>query len=226
MTKISKTVILGLVCTAFSALPLLAQTGNGGPSGAHYNLNIIGVEQGTNLPSLDNSNRHTIFVALNQALDTHSDIWLTQGAFQVCDGNAFDAAHDCTGAVIKPQGAVFQLPCNTEIPTDVGCVEGTVQAEYEVWVRELGTPGGTGTITLCAFDETAGEVVCNVDPNVVMLSRNRGRPTFRNVTDQLTVLHDTSQGNVSLFVNDFHDWVWQYSNQGLRLVQLRFYVED
>jgi len=225
MIKIIKIVMLGLVCTAFGALPLLAQTGNGGPSGAHYNLNIIGVEQG-NRPDLTGSNRHTIFVALNNSGDTHSDIWLTQGDFRVCDGNAFDAAHDCTGAVIKPEGAVFQLPCNTNVPADVGCAEGTVQEAYEVWVRELGTPGGHGTITLCATDPNTGETVCNVDPNNVMLSRNRGRPTFRNVTNQLTLLQNTSEGDVALFATGFEDWVWQYQNQGLRLVQLRFYLVD
>ena len=32
--------------SSLDAQPSVAQTGNGGPSGAHYNLNIIGVPKG------------------------------------------------------------------------------------------------------------------------------------------------------------------------------------
>jgi hypothetical protein len=30
---------------------------------------------------------------------------------------------------------MFQLPCNTNVPADIGCEEGTAQAAYEVWAR-------------------------------------------------------------------------------------------
>ena len=98
-----------LLVLVLSALPLLAQTGNGAPSGAHYNLNIIGVDK-NKTADMTNSDRHTIFVALKNSGDTYSNIYLTQGDFQVCDGNAFDAAYDCSGNKIQNQGAVFQLP--------------------------------------------------------------------------------------------------------------------
>src|SRR5258708_12863934 len=116
-------VVLG---AAILPIPGVAQTGNGAPSGTHYDLNIIGVTKGKN-PPLTGSNRHTIFVPLvsdQGALDTDlasgADILLTQGAFTVCDGNAFDAAYDCSGAKIANQGAGFQLPCNTTIATPTG----------------------------------------------------------------------------------------------------------
>jgi hypothetical protein len=229
MTKIIKTVILGLVCTAFGALPLLA--GNGAPSGAHYNLNIIGVENGTNLPDLTGSNRHTIFVALFNSGDTHSNIWLTQGPFTVCDGNAFDAAHDCdTGAAIgNKMGAVFRLPCDTEFPADVACVG--YSQEYEIWARALGSPkliNGLppgATITLCAFDVATQTEVCNLNENVVTLGRTKGKSTFQDVTKDLTILQSPTLGNFPLFAAGFEDWVWQYQNKGLRLAQLRFYAE-
>ena len=131
----------------------LAEGGNGAPSGAHYNLNIIGVEKGKT-STLTDSNRHTIFVPLVstksgqyskpnfntsgtgvQTAIVDSKIWLVPGdTFKVCDGNAFDLAYGCddtylgdwqtmgynsdgTEVAILSQrnGAVFQLPCNTNL---------------------------------------------------------------------------------------------------------------
>ena len=85
--------VLSIVCAATSSG---AGGGNGAPSGPHYNLNIIGVDNPKKSP-MTASNRHTIFVALGatKASDPNpveTDIWLTPGEFQVCDGNGFDAA--------------------------------------------------------------------------------------------------------------------------------------
>src|SRR5438309_5867115 len=140
--------------------PAPAGAGNGAPSGAHYNLNIIGVSNAKTAP-LTGSDRHTIFVALGKNASVTSRIYLTPGPFQDCDGNAFDAAFDCNGNVIAQQGAVFQLPCNTDVPTDITCSNGVASASYEVWARALGTPGGTATVTTCATDPTTGEIVCS-----------------------------------------------------------------
>src|SRR6476659_10534940 len=97
----------GAVLLLASASWVSAAGGNGAPSGAHYNLNIIGVNKGKTAP-MTGSDRHTIFVALTNSGDTHSTIYLTPGEFQVCDGNAFDSVHDCTGAEVKTTiGAMF-----------------------------------------------------------------------------------------------------------------------
>src|SRR6266849_398285 len=89
-------------------------------SGAHYNLNIIGVENPKTQP-LTGGDRHSIFVALgSKGSAVNSKIYLTPGAFSVCDGNAFDAAYACNGTQVASQGAVFQLPCNTNVVADVG----------------------------------------------------------------------------------------------------------
>jgi len=121
-----------------------ATTGNGAPSGPHYNLNIIGVDNPKTDP-MTGGDGHTIFVALGSkktSTSVESNIWLTQGPFQVCDGNGFDAAYNCAGAQVGRgmTGAVFQLPCNTLVPTDFGCVNGTEQQSYTVWARALGGP--------------------------------------------------------------------------------------
>ncbi len=212
------------------ALPAYSQTGNGAPSGAHYNLNIIGVEN-PKTSTLTGSDRHTIFVALgSKNASVTSKIYLTPGDFQVCDGNAFDPAFDCAGTQIQSQGAVFQLPCNTNVPADITCAAGTTSASYEVWARALGKPGGSATVTTCATDVTDPSnpvVVCSTEN--ALFSRVKGsKPTFTNVTNQLTSIIVSFDGGitfqrVALFSGGLQDFFWQYANSGLRLLQVRFY---
>jgi hypothetical protein len=223
-----------------TAAPAFAQTGNGAPSGPHYNLNIIGVEKAKN-PDLTGSQRHTIFVALGKNDTVTSRIYLTPALdFEVCDGNGFDAAIDCQGNQIANEGAVFALPCNTNIhsePTDPGplfpCEGEDPQLAYEVWARALGAPGGQAVITTCATDAETGEEVCSTEN--VLLVRKKGKSTFTNVTQELTSLvgcvSDPASdgvicGRFALFRNEFVDWFWQYANSGLRLAQIRFYPID
>ena len=219
---------LALILVLALVTPAFAGGGNGAPSGPHYNLNLIGMEKGK-YPDMTNSNRHTIFVALNNQAGTNSRIYLTPGEFQVCDGNGYDAAWDCYGNQVGASGAVFQLPCNINVPADITCGDGIYQGAYEVWARALGTPGGKGTITTCATDLATLEEICSTE-NVVLV-RYKGKSTFQNVTNQLTSLclddpittNTTCDTRVPLFSGDMKDWMWQYYNQGVRLAQLRFY---
>ena len=219
--------VLLLLVLAF-ATPGFSQTGNGAPNGAHYNLNIIGVENPKTDP-MTSSDRHTIFVALgNKNSAVTSKIYLTQGDFQVCDGNAFDAAFDCSGNQIQSQGAVFQLPCNTNIPADITCVDGTVSASYQVWARALGKPGGSAIVTTCATDPTTLDVVCSTESTLDSFTRKSGKQTFTNVTNELTSIYASFDGltyqRVALFSGGLQDFFWQYANSGLRLLQVRFYL--
>jgi len=231
------------LCTLLAlavVLPAYSQTGNGAPSGAHYNLNIIGVSKGKTA-NLTNSDRHTIFVALgakNNGVST--SINLTQGPFQVCDGNGFDQAYDCNGTPISVNGsnklgAVFQLPCDTATvggTTTGTCPSGTSEA-YSVWARALGGPGGSATITTCAYDNT-GTLVCSTE-NAVLV-RGSGKQMFKDVTTDLTTLSCTAGTagcpcltgtcTFEIFDSSFEQFLWDYDNQGLRLAQVRFYPEQ
>jgi len=221
-----------LLLTLASALPGFAQAGNGAPNGAHYNLNIIGVEDPKTSP-MTSSDRHTIFVALGSknSAAVISKIYLTPGDFQVCDGNAFDAAYDCAGSQVQSQGAVFQLPCNTNVPADITCAVGTTSASYTVWDRALGKPGGSTTVTTCAtIDPTTGEVLCSTENTLDVFTRKSGKQTFTNVTNELTSAFVSLDGGltyqrVALFSGGLQDFYWQYANKGLRLLQLRFYQQ-
>jgi hypothetical protein len=136
------------------------QTGNGAPSGPHYNLNIIGVSHDKN-PNMSGGG-NVIFVDLGtksgDAVTTK--ILLSQagdGVFEVLDKNGTDGE------------ASFALP---------------VPGAYTVWARALGTPGGQSKIATCAtfIDPTTGvaTLLCSTDNEVFV--RGTGKSSFRNVT--------------------------------------------
>jgi hypothetical protein len=152
-----------------------------------------------------------------------------QDDFYVLDGNACDG-----------DGAAFRLPANpfTCPALDPQCLESepTFQ-EYLVFVRALGTPGGSGDITTCGISDggTAGdtsddEVVCSSEN--VLLVRTSGRSKFENKTKELTTMvvqADTNGDDVletvriGIFDPLLYQYFWDYDNNGLRLVQMRFY---
>ena len=215
--------------------------GNGAPSGSHYNLNIIGVPKDKTAP-LTNNDGHRIFVQLTGGEDAGSlngklftllnrvnKIFLQPAplgeSFLVLDANATDS-----------NGALFQLPAD-------------VYKTWTVWGRALGTPGGHANMTTCAT--TAGpdlilgtaddEVICSLSTNTLSLERKSGKSTFTNVSADLlfiTITVDpttnaalascltltaTTQVTLSLFNGCLQNYFWNYDNQGLKLLQLRFY---
>jgi hypothetical protein len=204
----------------FSAVTSLfsGATGNGAPSGAHYNLNIIGVGKGKT-PNMTGGSGHRIFVGLGgkTAADTaNTQIALslsTDGTFKVVDANGTDDGR-----------AEFMLPA-----------PGT----YSIWARSLGKPGGQAKVTTCAeytyTDEVTGQTVtenvCSTSNEIFM--RDKGKSSFKNVTPTLTTI-DLDASNtevitacggttVSLFNPCLEGYFWNYDNNGLRVLQLRFY---
>ena len=215
MIKLFSSLLLGLL--VLSAGKAVAGNGNGAPTGAHYNLNIIGVENPKN-STLTDSNRHTIFVALGKKDNAvQTNIYLVPGLeWKVCDGNGFDAAYNCDGQGLGggKVGAVFQLPCNQnlhdgdlidhdgdpetpEIPAElVPCdpQDAVPDLAYEVWGRALGKPYGGAKMTTCAtetdFDAGNNGTVGDEVCSLesVLFFRTKGKQTFQNVTNELTSL--------------------------------------
>jgi hypothetical protein len=225
----NNTVLGTMVIFALCVAPAGAQTGNGAPSGGHYNLNILGKTTCAG-DDLTGSNRHTIQVLLNfddgnntgellTELDRRNKIFLAEGEFQVLDGNACDG-----------DGAKFQLPANPFTSEDTD----PIFQGYYVYVRALGKPGGSATITTCAagagddgvLHTADDEVICSTE-NVVLV-RESARSKFTNKTKELTTIVADIDGDglverVGIFDDSLHTYFWDYDNQGLRLAQLRFY---
>lgn len=176
-----------------------ATTGNGAPSGTHYNLNIIGV---ANPKTADITSGNRIFVPLTGS----TKIMLTEGPFAVIDGNGTDGK------------AVFQLP-NPD-PTNSGT---TV---YSVYARALGKPGGNAKMTTCQVDPVTLEEICSISS--LQLTRTKGKSSFENVSKELLYIYADLNGDgiierAPLFSDSLKDYFWQYDNNGLKVAQLRFY---
>jgi hypothetical protein len=210
--------------SAMAPSPAVVTTGNGAPSGAHYTLNIIGVPKEKSA-SFDGGSGHRIFVGLGRTGAATTRINLKEGEFAVLDANGTDGT------------AAFQLP-NPD-------PDGDGTTAYSVYARALGKPGGKATMqscyeddlgTWCAVDFTGG-----VEP--ITLERTKGgAPKFTNVSkdllyvdyctawavgdDGLPGTEDdvcTSVEQIGLFSNTLLSYYWSYSNEGLKLAQLRFY---
>lgn len=176
-------------------------TGNGGPSGAHYNLNIIG-KSDKNCDATQNNGGHRIFVPLNGG----TKILLSEGDFAVLDYCGTDGS------------ASFQLP-NPD-PTNSGTTK------YSVYARALGKPGGSSKTNTCATDPTTDETYCSVYTYVA--TRSTGKSTFTNVSKELLYIYadlnsDGTLERYPLFDQKLQDYYWQYDNNGLKVLQLRFY---
>jgi len=225
--------------TATIATASVATTGNGAPSGAHYNLNIIGVSK-DKTATMTTGDGHRIFVQLNGGEDAVSlngklasqlnkvnKIMLQPApageSFQVLDANATDS-----------NGALFQLPAD-------------VSATWTVWARALGKPGGKSNTTTCAttagvdgvFGTADDELICSL--STLSMERTKGKQSFVNVSAELlfiTITVDpttntalatclgvttTTDVTLSLFNGCLQNYFWNYDNQGLKLLQLRFY---
>jgi hypothetical protein len=180
---------------------VVAGRGNGAPSGAHYNLNLIGVPKSKSA-DMTRDNGHRIFVTFGG----RTKIMLTAGEFAVLDANGTDGR------------AAFQLP--SPDPDNDGVTS------YSVFARALGKPGGSGSITTCATDSVTQDEYCSIYSTVLI--RDKGKQRFENVSrDLLYVFVDLNgDGTVErmpLFDDRLQDYFWQYDNAGLKLVQLRFY---
>lgn len=188
---------------------VVTTTGNGAPSGAHYNLNIIGVENPKKFNydeeavNYTQGNGHVIFVPLTGP----AKIWLKEGSYDVLDANGTDG------------NASFQLPAPD--PENDGITT------YSVYIRGLGKPGGTATMSSCITDGT--DTYCSIDENIyVSLSAHGNDNKFTNVSKELLYVYADTNGDgtverIPLFSSDLWEYYWNYVNNGLRLAQLRFY---
>ena len=195
--RVIAAVLFASLVLAFAGAASGASSGNGAPSGPHYNLNIIGV-QNPKSASMTNTDGHSLFVPLQGKCTIN----LQQGSFNVLDRNCTDGS------------AQFQLP-NPD-PTNSG------QTVYSVYARALGKPGGSSSTQTCFVDTTTNETFCSIYQAVVV--RSSGKSTFTNVSQQLLYVYycDTTTGKIvrtPLFDSALNQYYWSYTNTGLKLAQ-------
>jgi len=196
---------LVLVLAAVIATPAfaIAQTGNGAPNGAHYNLNVIGTKE-KNGDMTGGGN--VIFVKLWGA-DTR--INLVRGTdFAVLDKDGTDGS--ATLQLMDPYPGT------------------TTDAVYKIYVRALGKPGGFMGMTTGFTDENGVDWFSTESVN---LTRTKGAAKFTDKTLELTTIYVdlTDDGidnpvRMNLFDNALYQYFWDYDNSGLKLLQMRIYV--
>lgn len=191
--------LLGAVALTIGVLVATAgnpSTGNGAPSGKHFNLNIHGVNGGE---GYNGDTKNNIFVPLKGGCKIN----LTEGSpFSVLQS-------DC----INEPAAEFQLP-NPCGDTNTTCEDFV----YTVYARALGK--GSANMYSCFTDSTG--TYCATGAMVISLNKlDYGK--FVNVSQQLLNVCNLNSQKEALFADSNKDYFWQYDNDGLRLAQLRFY---
>ena len=201
------------------------------PSGAHYNLNIIGKKSDwSGGGSYDNPNRHTMFVPENTdefelsgapcsapepepnghgKVGPGITIWMTScdndpsdGCdFAVLDGNAFD---DCK--------CEFQL----------------APGKYEVWIVAKAKPGGETNITGWLYDPNTLEYYLKTDAGTINV-----KSSGKDWTVATDLFYYEGQWVFDYLQELIDDpllaegaYFWQFDNKGNKLVKVRFYYQE
>jgi len=220
---------------------VMAQNANPCPGDKSYQVNIIGVPKDKSAP-MDNNSGHRIFVPLNSGedVDRRVRIYMTGDTdsetdglqcgsnFKVLDANATD-----------DNMATLLVPCEPIEVGDPGIC-------FDVYATGLGKPYGNANVdVVCEFDETCidcdiVEGTCemgNIDFDIV---RGKNKPVTEDITGVFRangcIDADTEDGllcgddpldiifrNVWIFnVEELVTYYWDYDNNGLKLMQVRF----
>ncbi len=195
---------------------------------------------------------HVIFVPLDsEGTLEPTKILLKEGPdFQVLDKNGTDGDGAKFQLPVADTGVILSRESDTSDCTlynadgtrdsdqvvDPGtgdyyiCGSGTTV--YSVFARALGkrgTPGTDAIVMLCGTDYTTDPPteVCSTTNQLTLDSYTRPGK-FTNVTANLLYLYNVDFGGVHykripLFSDALQDYFWSYDNNGLKLLQLRFY---
>lgn len=197
-------------------------------NGPHYNLNIIGVSHDKTVPTMTGSNRHVVFVPLQSGGDIARQVKISYVAgddFQVLDGNATD-----------DNQATIMVPSE---PLGETC--------YNVWATALGKPNGNAVVQAqCLLEDLVDPDTGLVDPvactDALLLGgftaeRKKGTPKPVNISDIFRATGcidvnlsgacdagDLQFDNAWIFnIPQLLEYFWDYDNNGLKLLQVRFY---
>ncbi len=219
MKKLIALILSMLAVLTLGVSPAFAGIGSEIPdNGTHYNLNIIGVPHGKTADMTDSS-RHTIFVPLGASGEVKScHIFVVRNVanpdqFEVLDGNATDGS------------ATIAVPFQ-----DYGTLS------FNVYATALGKPVGLANVdaTVTFEDGTYGSLLMGS----FELKRGKGTPKPVNISDIFRAsgwidVDASGTFDSNIYTTFTNVWVfnvptllsyfWDYDNQGLKLMQIRFY---
>lgn len=201
MKKVFVITGLALIGLGISATSPFAGQGNEMPSGPHYNLNIIAAPKDKDV---GDSQGHTMFVLMSG----NTRIYMTQdnvNGFHVVDRDGTDGR------------AEFNI----------------APGYYDVYARALGKPNGDVHIESWGeFEDDGGTQYLKLGE--VDFTREKGKPDTKKINNLFYVDVTLMVGGVPVVYNN--TWVfdivelmayyWEYDNNNLKLLQVRFYLRD
>ena len=215
------------------SIPAYAQVGKG-LSGAHWNLNLIGVPKNKTVPSMTDSSRHTIFVPLQSGSDVNRQVkinYVRGEDFRVLDGNATD-----------DNEATIQVPYQFCEDLTTGCEE---LLSFDVYAVGLGKPNGSAIVQAeCTYsvdvvppDTTCTDTLLMGSFEIKRTNDGSNKPHRVDITDIFRATGcldlnandacdtgDLQFSNIWIFnIPQLQDYFWDYDNNGLKLMQVRFY---
>jgi hypothetical protein len=207
------------------------ETGNGAPSGEHFTLNIIGMRN-VKSDMEDDLGGHAIFVNLGSRTGdaVTTKIMLAPGDFAVLDKNGTDGrasfrlpapaggtAYQVFARPLGTPGGMARITtCAEQVLVDGVYVEDEVcSTENEVFVREVGKNTSnkfenvTQSLTTIVIDDDVTDTY--------------GETTAYAACGGTDTDGDDAPIRVDLFDSCLENYFWKYDNNGLRVLQLRFY---
>ncbi len=188
--------------------------------GPHFNLNIIGVPHDKMAGFFDNTSRHTIFIPLYT--DWYVDPCVTFGP----NSNRGEV----TGWVSELPEKGVRLRIGPSPDSTFSVVDGNATDDkyaeflmpatpngYDVYISGKGKPGGCLDIDAYAVDSTDITTTMYFIGHVDV-DRKTGQPSWQNAKWLLY-----SGGGAPYFADPYDLYFWQLYNNGLRLMQVRFY---
>lgn len=219
--------------------PSFSLAGSGAPSGApDYQLNIIGT--GDKNPDMTGDNGRRIFVPL----DGMTKIYLEEGDYAVLDANGTDGearfqlpAPGLDAYIVGDPGDADVESSYSVYVRPLGKPGGwsTITTCAEVVERAFGELLDNRDRNI--LNRQDGDAYCSIEQvGAEITMREKGKSTFTNVTAQLTTIVfeveildefgdvvDTIEVRVPIFDDALENEYWEYDNNGLRLLQVRFY---
>ncbi len=240
-------VVMGVLVVGMLPLPALAgpgKPGNGASSGEHYSLNIIGVAKDKS-PNMNQGAGDVIFVPLDGA----TAIYLSEGPFAVLDKNGTDGEAKfqlpdpgLDAYVVGDKGDADTLSDYTVYVRPVGKPGGwstiTTCADLidpAYGFLDLLPDDVVRTIVKNELDQFGGYASIE-QVGKAITERKKGKSSFTNVTAELLTivflvelydaegnLIDTVYIRVPIFDDRLENEYWDYDNDGLKILQVRFY---